>query len=87
MQRVYRMMDRQYQVPRKILELNPTHPILKHLQNQENNQALKELIVEQIYESALLIEGIHPDPAAMIPRIQTLMESALRGGKNASAGT
>ncbi len=87
MQRVYRMMDRQYQVPRKILELNPSHPILKHLQNQENNQALKELIVEQIYESALLIEGIHPDPAAMIPRIQTLMESALRGGKNASAGT
>jgi molecular chaperone HtpG len=34
-------------------------------------------IIEQIFESALLIEGIHPDPASMIPRIQKLMASAL----------
>jgi hypothetical protein len=28
------------------------------------------MIIEQIYEDALLIEGLHPDPAGMIERIQ-----------------
>jgi hypothetical protein len=35
-------------------------------------------VIEQIYESALLIEGLLPDPAGMIPRIQQLMEAALQ---------
>jgi molecular chaperone HtpG len=34
--------------------------------------------MEQLYESGLLIEGIHPNPADMIPRIQQLMEAAAR---------
>ena len=78
MQRVYRMMDREYQIPKKVLELNPNHPILKRLREGEDNLPLKKVVIEQIFESALLIEGIHPDPAAMIPRIQALMESALQ---------
>jgi molecular chaperone HtpG len=40
---------------------------------------LARLVVEQIFESTLLIEGLHPDPASMIPGIQQLMESALDG--------
>ena len=78
MQRVYRMMDREYQIPKKILEINPDHPILKQLVLLGNDNSLTDLVVEQIFESTLLIEGLHPDPAAMIPRIQQLMESALR---------
>lgn len=78
MQRVYRMMDREYQIPKKILEINPNHPIMKQLVLLESDNSLTALVVEQIFESALLIEGLHPDPAAMIPRIQQLMESALR---------
>jgi len=38
---------------------------------------LSRMIIEQIFEDALLIEGLHPDPASMILRIQKLMESAL----------
>jgi molecular chaperone HtpG len=78
MQRVYRMMDREYQIPKKILEINPDHPLMKQLVLLGNDKSLTGLVVEQIYESTLLIEGLHPDPAAMIPRIQQLMESALR---------
>ena len=76
-QRVYRMMDREYQIPKKILEINPDHPILKQLVLLDKDDLLFNLVVEQIFESTLLIEGLHPDPAAMIPRIQQLMESAL----------
>jgi molecular chaperone HtpG len=78
MQRVYRMMDRKYRIPKKILEINPDHPLMKQLVLLGNDKPLTGLVVEQIFESTLLIEGLHPDPAAMIPRIQQLMESALR---------
>jgi molecular chaperone HtpG len=77
MQRVYRMMDRDYQVPKKVLEINPDHPILKQLIQLGSDDQRKALVVEQIFESTLLIEGLHPDPAAMIPRIQKLMQAAL----------
>lgn len=77
MQRVYRMMDRDYHVPAKTLELNPHHPILAKLGELSEDDVLSKTIIEQIYESALLIEGIHPDPAGMIPRIQELMAIAL----------
>jgi HSP90 family molecular chaperone len=77
MQRVYRMMDREFDAPAKILELNPRHPILLRLKDLHTDEELSKDIIEQIYESALLIEGLHPDPAGMIPRIQQLMQAAL----------
>ena len=79
MQRVYRIMDKDYQIPKKVLEINPDHPILRKISQLPDDDHRRELIVEQIFESTLLIEGLHPDPASMIPRIQQLMESALQG--------
>jgi molecular chaperone HtpG len=77
MQRVYRLLNRDYEVPKKILELNPRHPILLRLTGLEEENPLRPIVVEQIYEDALLIEGLHPDPASMIARIQKLIEAAL----------
>ncbi|MFN2282612.1 MAG: molecular chaperone HtpG, partial [Anaerolineales bacterium] len=79
MQRVYRMMDRDYQFPKKILEINPGHPILKRITTLPEENPLRDLVIEQIFDSTLLIEGLHPDPASMIPRIQQLMDAALDG--------
>jgi len=79
MQRVYRMMDREYQIPKKILEINPSHIILKRISDLQEDDPLVPLIVEQIFDSTLLIEGLHPDPAAMIPRVQKLIETVLDG--------
>jgi molecular chaperone HtpG len=77
MQRVYRMMDKEYQIPKKILEINPGHPILQQICGLSEANDLIKTVIDQIFESALLIEGIHPDPASMIPRIQKLMKTAL----------
>jgi molecular chaperone HtpG len=79
LQRVYRMMDKEYQIPKKVLEINPSHPILKGVSELGEDDPLTELVVEQIFDSTLLIEGLHPDPAGMIPRIQQLLESVLDG--------
>jgi molecular chaperone HtpG len=77
MQRVYRMLNRDFEAPKKVLELNPGHPILVRLNDLGADSPLNTLIIEQVYEDALLIEGLHPDPASMIARIQKLMEAAL----------
>jgi len=78
MQRVYRLVERDYEIPKKVLELNPAHPLLGRLSELSAEESLNADIIEQIYESALLIEGLHPDPAGMLPRIQALMEAALK---------
>jgi HSP90 family molecular chaperone len=77
LQRVYRMLGKDYEVPKKILELNPAHSILKNLLKQDSGSALQTSIIEQIYDSALLVEGLHPDPSSMVARMQQIMDAAL----------
>lgn len=79
-QRVYRLLKEDFAAPKKVLELNPRHPILGHLSTLPAESPLAELVINQVYEDALLIEGLHPDPAGMIGRIQKLMEAALQKG-------
>jgi molecular chaperone HtpG len=81
LQRVYKYLGKEYEVPKKILELNPSHPILKKLVELESSSELQILIIEQIYDSALLVEGLHPDPSSMASRVQQIIEAALNGGK------
>ncbi|MEP7133809.1 MAG: molecular chaperone HtpG [Chloroflexota bacterium] len=78
LQRVYRMLGKDYEVPKKILELNPSHNILKNLLHQEADSELQTTIIEQIYDSALLVEGLHPDPSSMVARVQQIIEAALK---------
>jgi molecular chaperone HtpG len=78
-QRVYKMLNREYEVPQKILELNPHHTLTHNLSNLLQNDAdnpLVSLSIEQIYENALLLDGLHPNPADMVARIQSLLEAA-----------
>jgi HSP90 family molecular chaperone len=77
LQRVYRYLGKEYEVPKKILELNPSHNILKNLLHLEPGSDLQTAIIEQIYDSALLVEGLHPDPSSMAPRVQQIIEAAL----------
>jgi molecular chaperone HtpG len=78
MQRVYRILGEDVQTPKKVLELNPRHPILIQLNGLPAEAELSQWIIDQIYEDALLIEGLHPDPARMIERIQKIMQAAAK---------
>jgi len=64
--------------------LNPSHSILKKLLTLDSASELEALIIEQIYDSALLVEGLHPDPSSMAPRVQQIIEAALNNGKTQS---
>ena len=81
MERIQRMMGQNYEVPKKIMEVNRRHPLisgLAHLATEEPENELINLSIEQLYDSALVQEGLHPDPAGMLPRIQQLMEIAAK---------
>ncbi|HMD90605.1 MAG TPA: molecular chaperone HtpG [Anaerolineaceae bacterium] len=81
MQRVYHLLNREFETPQKILEINPHHPIIKDFNHLNDDDALSDLVIDQIYEDALLSEGLHPDPASMINRIQQFIEVALNNRK------
>ena len=79
LQRVYKYLGREYEIPKKVLELNSSHEILKNLLKLDAGSELGNIVIEQIFDSALLVEGIHPDPSSMAPRVQQLIEAALAG--------
>jgi molecular chaperone HtpG len=79
MQHVYRLMNQEYEIPARILEVNRRHPLMHNLARMVTETPKDPIIdatIEQLYENQLLIEGLHPNPAAMISRIQRLMEAA-----------
>jgi molecular chaperone HtpG len=78
MQRMYRLLKEDFVAPKKVLELNPKHPILIRLNSLPLEDELGQLIIDQVFEDALLIEGLHPDPASMIERIQKIIQAAIK---------
>jgi molecular chaperone HtpG len=78
MQRVFKLLNKEYKIPQRVLELNPTHEILKGLLKLSADDPLNAAFIDQVYENALWIEGLHPDPASMINRIQNIMKAALK---------
>ncbi len=79
MQRVFRMLGQNVEIPKKVLEINPNHPILKKVMAMNENSDMSNTVIDLIFQNALLIEGLHPDPASIIPLTQKLMEAALSG--------
>jgi len=83
LQRVRRLFEENFTTPPRILELNRTHPLLRNLAGLLENTPEAPVIdatIEQLFANLLLLEGLHPNPAEMIPRIQQLLEAATRSG-------
>ncbi len=82
MQRVRRMLEQDYQVAPKILELNRNHRLVLNLVGlleRAPEDPRLELAIEQVFANLLLLEGLHPNPAEMAPRLQALLEAATVG--------
>lgn len=86
LQRVYHLLNREFSAPKKILEINPLHPIIQGLVHVGAESDVSQLVIEQVFEDALLVEGLHPEPASMVGRIQKLIEKALEHQENPTSG-
>jgi len=81
MSRLYRYLGQEFEAPKRILEINRCHPIIANLAHLVSETPEAEIIdptIEQLFENQLLMEGLHPNPTEMVPRIQQLMAAATR---------
>jgi molecular chaperone HtpG len=72
-------MTEDYEIPKKILEINRGHPLISDLSNLVRERPEDEIInlaIIQLYDNALVIEGLHPNPANMMPQVERLIELA-----------
>jgi molecular chaperone HtpG len=76
MQRLMKMLDANAEDSPRILELNPTHPIVQNLNRlaaaEPQGEQLK-LWSELLFDQAQLAEGVVKDPVELVKRIQQLL--------------
>ena len=80
LQRIRRLTEQDYSIPKKILELNRRHPIvvnLAQLITKAENDQVVDAAAGQLFANALLLEGINPNPGDMVERVQTLIDAAV----------
>jgi molecular chaperone HtpG len=83
MQRIQQMLGRDAEEQPRILELNPANGLVAALARRVEANADDPVVtaaVEQLYDNALLLEGLHQNPATMVPRLLKLMEAAAAAG-------
>lgn len=80
LQRLRRLTEEDYTTPAKVLELNRRHPLvanLARLVTSTPDDPVIDAAIEQLYDNALLLDGLHANPVDMVERIQLLMEQAV----------
>ncbi len=81
MERLRRLTEEDYRATPQVLELNRHSELLKHLGHRleaDPEDALLPELIEQLFETQLLLEGLHPNPATMAKRIERLLTAASR---------
>ncbi|MDH4120255.1 MAG: molecular chaperone HtpG [Deltaproteobacteria bacterium] len=92
MDRMMRMMDKDYQAAPKVLEVNPRHPLLRHmgvmLAHDPADPLLGDL-ADQLLDNCRMAEGLADKPEQMAARIGALMTRAaeLRAASVSSGGS
>jgi len=79
MERMMKMMQQEMPAAKKILEVNPSHPIIRNLSGMMIGNADNPLIssaIRQLYEGALLLEGDLASTTGFVQRMNELIEAA-----------
>lgn len=76
MQKIMQQINQDNSIPKKVLEINPEHELTRNLSKVYENDPDSEFVTkatEQIFESALLLEGYLKDPHALVNRTFDLL--------------
>lgn len=79
MQKIMNITGQSTSVPQKIMEVNKDHKLIRNLlkvfkSNDKDEYLIK--VVEQLYESSLLLEGFLNDPHKLVNRVNSLLEDS-----------
>ncbi len=81
LERIRRLTEEGYQGAQRALELNRRSDLVRHLAERlaaNEDDALVNDLLTQLFETQLLLEGLHPNPAAMAGRLERLLDAASR---------
>jgi len=79
MHKIMQLVTKDTSIPKKIFEINQDHKLVRNLLSVFANNEKDEFVanvVEQLYESALLMDGYLADPHKMVQRLNRLMEDS-----------
>lgn len=79
MQRIMNIYGKTTNVPQKIMEVNKDHKLIRNLLKVfkvNDKDDYITTVVEQLYESTLLLEGFLTDPHKMVNRVNQLLEQS-----------
>jgi molecular chaperone HtpG len=79
MQRILKLADKNFQATARVLEINPSAPLIRRLAslaaNPDHEGFIKQCAL-QLWANSLLLEGTLPEPEATVQRNQSFMEEA-----------
>ncbi|CAH3191831.1 unnamed protein product [Porites evermanni] len=71
-----------YQIFQPTLEINPSHELIRNLEEVRSvNTDLAVLVVNQLFDNAMMSAGLLYDPRSMVGRLNTLLTKALDSSK------
>ncbi len=79
MQKILRMTNKEMAPQKKIMEINPDHKLTRNLLKvfkADSNDDYIINVTEQLYESALLQEGMLEDPHNLVKRMNKILEQS-----------
>eukprot|EP00534_Pseudo-nitzschia_fraudulenta_P012672 CAMPEP_0201218236 /NCGR_PEP_ID=MMETSP0851-20130426/190473_1 /ASSEMBLY_ACC=CAM_ASM_000631 /TAXON_ID=183588 /ORGANISM="Pseudo-nitzschia fraudulenta, Strain WWA7" /LENGTH=824 /DNA_ID=CAMNT_0047507915 /DNA_START=1095 /DNA_END=3570 /DNA_ORIENTATION=- len=85
MRRMMRMVDNSdgrdsMPLPGQNVEINPSHPIIVGLyQLKETEPVLARVLAEQVFDNCLVAAGLMDDSRSMLPRLNDLLVSLVKG--------
>ncbi len=79
MQKMMHLMNKDATPPQKIMEINKDHKLIRNLisiYREDTRDPFIDQTIEQLFESALLLEGYLTDPHKLVNRIQEILEQS-----------
>ncbi len=76
MDKIMRVVSKDSSIPKKVLEINPDHALVRNMLTifeKDENDPFIDQAANQLFESALLLEGYLTDPHALVGRVQELL--------------
>lgn len=77
MRKMYNLMQQEVGADKKVLEINPTHPLVQKLAELDDAET-KNDVIRQIYDGARIMDGETLDQAQMLNRMQRLLLRLLK---------
>jgi molecular chaperone HtpG len=80
-EKMMRMMNKTTDLPQRVMELNPSHPLIKSLTDlvaKNSQDPFIERAAEQLFEGSMLVDGYLTDPHKLVERMNQILEDAAK---------